>query len=349
MIGESFWADLLTVNQKLYNIFEKLKEVEQIDTEPSPKELEATFDNIKLYHYKQTKRKKCPVPILIVYALVNRYYMMDLQKDRSFISKLLEKGLDIYIIDWDYPERADRYRTMEDYIDGYINDCVDFIRNKYKLDKINLLGVCQGGTFSVIYSALYPEKIKNLVTMVTPVDFDTEDGLLNVWSKYIDVDELVDAYGNVSGDFMNIGYLMLKPFQLNFEKYYNFIKTTNQLEDLKSFLRMEKWIFDSPDQAGETFRKFIKDYYQQNKLVKGEFELGGRKVNLKKINMPILTVFAEQDHLVPPASTKPLNKLVSSKDKTLLSFKGGHIGIYVSSRSQKELAPTVAKWVFDRS
>jgi polyhydroxyalkanoate synthase len=162
MIGESFWADLLTVNQKLYNIFEKLKEVEQIDTEPSPKELEATFDNIKLYHYKQTKRKKCPVPILIVYALVNRYYMMDLQKDRSFISKLLEKGLDIYIIDWDYPERADRYRTMEDYIDGYINDCVDFIRNKYKLDKINLLGVCQGGTFSVIYSALYPEKIKNL-------------------------------------------------------------------------------------------------------------------------------------------------------------------------------------------
>ncbi len=349
MIGEKFWTDLFDINHKLYNIFDQLKEVNEIDTEPSPKELETTFDNVKLYHYKQSKRKKCPTPILIVYALVNRYYMMDLQKDRSFISKLLENGLDIYIIDWDYPERADRYRTMEDYIDGYINDCVDYIREKHKLDKINLLGVCQGGTFSVIYSALYPEKIKNLVTMVTPVDFDTDDGLLNVWSRYIDVDKLVDAYGNISGDFMNIGYLMLKPFQLNFEKYYNFIKSTNQLEDLKNFLRMEKWIFDSPDQAGETFRKFIKELYQQNKLAKGEFKLGGRKVNLKKITMPILTVYAEQDHLVPPASTKPLNDLVGSKDKTLLSFKGGHIGIYVSSRSQKELAPTVAKWIMERS
>ena len=349
MMGEKFWVDFFNLNHNLLNIFEKLKDVGEIDTEPTPKEVETSFDNIKLYHYKQTKRNKCPVPVLIVYALVNRYYMMDIQKDRSFINKLIENGMDVYIIDWDYPDRFDRYRTMEDYIDGYLNNAVDYIREKHKIAKINLLGVCQGGTFSVIYSALYPQKIKNLITMVTPIDFDTDDGLLNVWSRYIDVDELVDSYGNISGDFMNIGYLMLKPFQLNFEKYYNFIKGSENIEDLKNFLRMEKWIFDSPDQAGETFRKFIKDLYQENKLVKGKFKLGNRTVNLKKITMPILTIYAEQDHLVPPASTKPLNNLVGSKDKKLISFKGGHIGIYVSSRSQKELAPEVAKWIMERS
>ncbi len=327
-----------------------LNQIEEIDVEPTPKETVLKLDNkAKLYHYKSNKRKKCPVPLLIVYALVNRYYMMDLQEDRSFIKRLIEEGIDVYLIDWGYPERADRYLTMEDHIDGYMNDCVDFIREKHKLDKINLLGVCQGGTFSVIYTALYPEKIKNLVTMVTPVDFDTKDGLLNVWSKYLDADEMADTFGNISGDFMNFGYLMLKPFQLNFEKYYNFIKGANELETVKNFIRMEKWIFDSPDQPGETWRKFIKDLYQENKLVKGEFELGGRKVDLKKITMPILTIYAEQDHLVPPASTKPLNDLVSSKDKKMIAFPGGHIGIYVSSRSQKELAPTVAKWLQERS
>ena len=340
---------LLEINKSFSELLNLLPKIKEIEVEPSEKEVELEIDNIKLYHYKQRKRKKCPIPVLIVYALVNRYYMMDIQKDKSFIQKLLDNGLDVYIIDWGYPTRADRYLTMENYIDEYINSCVDFIRNKYKLEKINLLGVCQGGTFSVIYSALYPEKIKNLITMVTPVDFDTKDGLLNIWAKYIDVDELVDTFGNVSGDFMNIGYLMLKPFQLNFQKYYNFIKNSETEEDIKEFLRMEKWIFDSPDQAGEAFRKFIKDLYQENKLVKGTFELGGRKVNLKNIKMPILTIFAEQDHLVPPASTKPLNNLVSSTDKTMISFKGGHIGIYVSSRSQKELAPAVAKWIFERS
>ena len=340
---------LLEINKSFSELLNLLPKIKEIEVEPSEKEVELEIDNIKLYHYKQRKRKKCPIPVLIVYALVNRYYMMDIQKNKSFIQKLLDSGLDVYIIDWGYPTRADRYLTMENYIDEYINSCVDFIRNKYKLEKINLLGVCQGGTFSVIYSALYPEKIKNLITMVTPIDFDTKDGLLNIWAKYIDVDELVDAFGNVSGDFMNIGYLMLKPFQLNFQKYYNFIKNSETEEDIKEFLRMEKWIFDSPDQAGEAFRKFIKDLYQENKLVKGTFELGGRKVNLKNIKMPILTIFAEQDHLVPPASTKPLNNLVSSTDKTMISFKGGHIGIYVSSRSQKELAPAVAKWIFERS
>ena len=343
------FTDIFELNHKMLKTFNILNDVDEIDVEPSPKTLELEMDNCKLYHYKSRKRNKIKFPLLIVYALVNKYYMMDIQEDRSFIKKLLEQGLDIYILDWGYPERADRFLTMEDHIDGYMNDCVDFLREKHKVDKINLLGVCQGGTFSVIYSALYPEKIKNLVTMVTPVDFSTEDGLLNIWSRNMDVDEMVDSYGNISGDFMNFGYLMLKPFQLNIEKYYNFIKSSNTLNDIKNFMRMEKWIFDSPDQAGETFRKFIKDFYQENKLVKGTFELGGKKVKLKNITMPLLTIFAEQDHLVPPASTKPLNDLVGSEDKTMISFKGGHIGIYVSSRSQKELAPSVGKWIAERS
>jgi polyhydroxyalkanoate synthase len=116
-----------------------------------------------------------------------------------------------------------------------------------------------------------------------------------------------------------------------------------------NFMRMEKWIFDSPDQAGEAFRQFIKDFFQENKLIKGEVEIGGSRVDLKNITMPVLNVYAKEDHLVPPSSSVNLEKFVGSDDVTTVAFPGGHIGIYVSGRSQRELAPAIAKWVKERA
>ena len=287
-------------------------------------------------------------PPLISYALVNRETMMDLEEGRSLIRNMLEHGLDIYIIIWGYPSRLERYVTLDDYIDTYMNDCVDHVRKERGLEKINLMGVCQGGTFAAIYGALYPEKVRNLITMVTPIDFDTDDSLLNVWSRYMDVDLMVDTLGNIPGDFMNLGFLMLKPFQLMIDKYIGLVEGAEDPAAVQNFLKMEKWIFDSPDQSGETLRKFVNELYKENRLIKGQLEIGGRKVDLKRIDMPLLNIYAEQDHLVPPSSSKPLAELVSSTDATTRSFPVGHIGMYVSSKSQRELAPTIAEWLIER-
>jgi polyhydroxyalkanoate synthase len=237
---------------------------------------------------------------------------------------------------------------MDDYINGYINNCVDYIRKKHRIEKINILSICQGGTLSVIYASLYPNKVKNLVTHVTPVDFSTNDGLLFRWSKDTDFDLLVDAnHGLVPGEFLNQGFDMLKPM-MKVQKQQALTNSLDDKDKLLNFLRMEKWISESPDQAGECFRQFMKDLYQQNKLVKGTLEVGGKKVNLKNLTCPLLNIFATEDHLVPPASTRPLNDLVGSADKELYSFKGGHIGVFVGSRSQKELAPAVTQWLKKR-
>lgn len=302
----------------------------------------------KLYRYTQRAEKVCPVPMLIVYAMVNRYTMLDLQPNRSMIRNLLDHGQDVYLIDWGYTDRMDRSMTMEDYIDGFINDCVDFIREQHQLEAINLLGVCQGGTFSTVYAALYPEKVKNFIPMVTPIDFDTKDSLLNVWASSFDVDLMVDAYGNVPGDMMNSAYTMLQPFTLSVQKYINMVPIMEDADKLADFLRMEAWIFDSPDQPGETLRQFIKDFYQGNKLVKGEFKLGGRTVELKNITMPVLNIYGEFDTLVPPASSKVLLKHVGSKDVQELSYPVGHIGMFVSGKTQKTLAPKIAEWINER-
>jgi|TARA_B100002003_G_scaffold251034_1_gene292726 polyhydroxyalkanoate synthase len=344
-----FLSEIENCSNHLNQITETLLKTEDVDIAISPKDLVFQEDTMKLYHFRPKKKGICSVPMLITYALVNRETMMDLEEGRSLISNLLDRGLDIYIIVWGYPKRIDRYVTLDDYIEIYMDDCVEYIRKARGLEKINLMGVCQGGTFSTIYTALHPEKIRNLITMVTPIDFDTDDGLLNIWSRNMDVDLMVDTLGNIPGDFMNLGFMMLKPFQLMMDKYIGFVDGAKDTARIESFLRMEKWIFDSPDQAGEAFRKFLNELFKKNNLIKGELEIGGKKVDLKKIHMPLLNIYAEQDHLVPPSSSKPLGDLVSSKDVTTKSFPVGHIGMYVSSKSQKELSPTIADWITQRS
>lgn len=337
------------INRKLVKGAETLMEIEEIDVGTAPKDLVYEEDKLKLYHYRQEGEVTCKVPVLIVYALVNRQYMLDLQPDRSIVRNLLQRGMDLYIIDWGYPTKADMYLSMDDYINGYLNNCVDYIRETTKTDKINLMGICQGGTFSAIYSALNPEKVKNLVTLVAPFDFSTNDALLFRWSKHMNGDALANTYRIVPGDFLNEGFLMLMPFTLNIRKYVNMLDVLEGKDKLLNFLRMEQWIFDSPGQAGECIRQFLKDCYQGNKLVKGELKVGDRVVDLKNITMPLLNIYAAADHLVPPAATKPLNDLVSTTDKTLYEFKGGHIGVFVGSKSQKELAPAIAKWLHERA
>ena len=346
--AKAMMKELGELNTKLIKGSDFLTEIDEIDVGTAPKELVYEEDKLKLYRYHREGTQTCGVPVLIVYALVNRQYMLDLQPDRSFIRKLLNLGLDIYIIDWGYPTKVDMYLTMDDYINGYIGNCVDMVRDQTKCDKISLMGICQGGTFSAIYSALHPEKVQNLVTLVAPFDFATNDGLLFSWSKCMNIDALVDNYRVIPGDILNQGFLMLMPFNLNIKKYIDMLDIMEDKDKLLNFLRMEKWIFDSPGQAGECLRQFVKDCYQGNKLAKGELKIGEHVVDLKNITMPLLNIYAAADHLVPPAATKPLNDLVGSDDKTLYEFQGGHIGVFVGSRSQKELAPAIANWLTER-
>lgn len=350
---------LIEDTQKFMKGFDTWMRSKDFSIGDSPNETIYCEDKMKLIHYIPTVEQPHPTPVLIVYALVNRHYILDLQPDKSVIKKLLDEGFNIYLIDWGYPSGSDRYLTLDDYINGYMNNVVDKIREIHDIDKITLMGICQGGTFSVIYSALYPDKIKNLVTVVAPINFDTDKGILHIWAKSLDIDQIVDFYGIIPGDFLNVGFLLTDPFRLMIDKYagmFNKIEcdpndescNIRNEETMKNFLRMEKWIFDSPDQAGEAFRQFMKDCYQKNLLLKNEM-IVGRKVNLININMPLLNIMAKFDHLVPNDASKPLNDAVSSQDKEMLIFSTGHIGIFVGSKSQKEVCPKIAEWLKPRS
>jgi len=305
-------------------------------------------DRVKLKHYKPTVEIQLKRPLLIVYALINRETMLDLQPGRSVVQNFLQEGIDVYMIDWGYPARKDKYLTIDDHVNGYMDNIVDFILDKHNLDKIHLMGICMGGTFCVIYSALHPEKIKNMVTTVTPTNFDTNQGLLHIWMKDMDVDRIVDTYGNIPGDIMNMGFLLLNPARLMIDKYVGFIENMANKKFVENFVRMEKWIFDSPDVPGETFRQFVRDCYQKNLLIQSKMEVGGKRVDLKKITMPLLNYYGKYDHLVPPEACELLTGKVGSKDAEDICLDTGHIGIYVSSKYQKEFVPRIARWLKER-
>ena len=335
--------------QKLGAGLQTLLEVDDVDFGATTREEVWRDGKVVLYRFVGERKPTARVPLLICYALVNRPYMVDLQSDRSLVKGLLARGEDVYIIDWGYPDRSDRFLDLEDYIQRFLGGAVDHLRRAHGIEAVNLLGICQGGAFSLCYAALNPGKVRNLVTMVTPVDFQTGDNMLSNWTQGLDVDLMVDTLGNVPADMMNLCYLTLKPWRLFVQKYIGLVDILDDRKALEDFLRMEKWIFDSPDQAGEAFRQFIKQFYQGNGFINGGIEIGGREVDLGFVDMPVLNIYAEQDHLVPPDASRALKGLVGTRDYSELSFRGGHIGIYVSGRAQKEVPSAIHDWLGARS
>ncbi len=353
-IAVSIIADKLTGGE-LTMPLSYLDEARKILTGPLHTEIATTpydvvyqEDRVKLKHYRRQAEAALSTPLLVIYAQINRETMLDLQPGRSVLNTFLESGLDVYMIDWGYPTRKDRYLTIEDHIDGYMNNIVDFILERHGLAQLNLMGICQGGTFCVIYAALQPEKIKNLITTVTPTNFDTDVNVLNAWTRLLDQDKLIETYGNFPGDLMNLGFLLLNPARLIIDKYVSLLGNLTDRDFVENFVRMERWIFDSPDFPGEAFKEFIQYFYKENRLIRNELDVGGRRVHLKNITMPVLNIYAKQDHLVPPEMCDRYIHEIGSVDKENLCLDTGHIGIYVSSKMQSEFGPKIVRWLAAR-
>jgi len=321
----------------------------------SPKDLVWSQDKVSLFHFRPLAEKRIHVPVLICYGLVGRWTMTDLQEDRSLVRNMLNLGLDLYVVDWGNPSRADRYLTLDDYILGYLDGCMAEISRRANVPKVNLLGVCEGGVFATAFAALEPERVNTLTLTITPIDFhaDTlEDrlghGFINIWTRSLapeDVDRLIDANGNLPGEFMGAIFNQMSPVRSLLKYNLDLLDIVDDEQRLMNWLRMEKWIADRPDHPGEAAKQWMKDLYQQNKLVRNEWELDGRRIDLRNLRMPILNVYAKDDHIIPPATSRALSGKVGTSEYTELALPGGHVGVFVGGRSQAQFAPAVASFV----
>lgn len=306
---------------------------------------------LRLLRYRSESGVRFKEPLLICYALVNRPYILDLQPQRSVVQQMLRRGFDVYLIDWGVPSAADRTMRLQDYICGLMKNVAEFVRAKSDVSSFNLLGYCMGGTMSTIFTALYPELIRNLVLMAAPIDFSGDEALLHVWTReeHFDVDRLIDAYGNCPGSLLQASFKLMKPVQNFIEKHIGFFENMTDEPYLENFFAMERWGQDNIPVAGETFREFVKCFYQRNQLVKGEYRINDARVKLEQIACPLLLLGAAFDHLVPAASTFGLAPHVRSPEVKQMTINAGHVGLAMSSRAHKQFWPEVANWIAERS
>lgn len=317
----------------------------------TPSEVIYEEDQVKLLHYPSSSPARYRTPLIFVYALVNRPYILDLKPGRSVVANFVDRGFDTYLIDWGTPTYADRHLTMEDYINGYLLNAVDHVRERTGSPHVSLLGYCMGGTMSAIFTALRQECVKNLLLLAAGIDFATREGLLNVWTRsdYFDVDKFVDAFGNCPAEFLQASFLLLNPVGNLIEKPINFYQNAESEKFIEDFLTTEMWLNDNIPVAGEVYREFVKYLYQQNLLTQNRLPVGKHIVNLQNITCPVMNIMAQSDDLVPCAQSAPFNDLVSSKDRKAIVVPAGHIGLAIGSKAQKEVWPEVCDWLAKRS
>jgi polyhydroxyalkanoate synthase len=317
----------------------------------TPSEIVFTEDRVKLLHYPGDGNVKYHTPLVFVFALVNRPYILDILPNKSVVSHFVKAGFDTYLIDWGVATDADRHLSLDDYINGYLRTIVKQVRRRSGSEQVNLLGYCMGGTMSAMFTALHPQCVKNLMLLAAGIDFSTREGLLNLWSdaKVFDVDAFVDEMGNCPAEFLQGCFQMLSPVRNVLGKPVTLMERMDDEKFVEEFLTMEAWINDNVPVPGEVFRDFVKNLYQQNLLIQNRMRVGRETVDLRRITCPVLNLLASQDTLVPASQSEPFTDLVGSADKKTIALATGHIGLAMGSAAQRELWPQAVAWLAERS
>jgi polyhydroxyalkanoate synthase len=324
----------------------------------TPSDVVFQVDKVTLSRYRPlTDKPAAAPPVVISYGLFGRQTMIDLQEDRSLVRNLLNDGIDVYVVDWGNPTRADQFITLDDVILGYLRDCVEYVIGQNNGEPVSLCGICDGGTFAACLAALEPELFSGLALAITPIDFKGDpdsfkpgEGFLNQWSQSMseeDINSVIDTYGNMPGELTGAVFSSLTPIATLTKYNLGLARLEGNEAATLNFLRMEKWIADRPDHPGAAAKQWFNQLYRENQLVEGKFELDGRRVNLGHISVPVLNIYAERDHIVPVSCTKALGDYVRPKLYQEIGFPGGHVGVFVSSKAQGVVAKGLSNWLIE--
>ncbi len=329
---------------------ERVSTVANVDVGQTPHEVVHSENKLELLHYRSRTDEQADVPILIIYALINKPFILDLQPDRSVIRRLLDAGHDVYLIDWNEPSRLDSVLTLEDYVTRYIENCVDVVCERSGEPAINVLGYCMGGTMAAMYTALEPDTVNALGLMAAGLRFDDTGGTLEEWGheEYYDPSDVTDVYGNVPAEMLDVGFALMDPVANFCSKYVRLYDNLDDQAFVENFARMERWLSDGIDVAGETYVQFLEEIYQQNNLYENELTIGDRDVDISEIDMPVVQIVGEHDHLIPKAASVPFNDVIGSDDVSVIEAPTGHIGLSVSTTAHAEVWPAVADWFHEQ-
>lgn len=316
----------------------------------SPKDVVWTHRKTTLYRYRSENRRH-PIPVLLVFALINRPDIFDLRHGNSFVEFLLSEGFDVFLIDWGYPDDEDADMGLGNYVCDELHWGIRETLLASGQDELSLLGWCIGGTLCLLYGGFYPEiPVRNMALLTTPVD--ARGSLYANWvgRDSFDVDLVADTYKSVPGASVDWANKMMKPvtnYWTTYRRLWEGVLDGEARRD--AYQPMARWVADNPPFPGAAYREWITAMYKENRLVQGRMYLRGKRIDLGQVDQPLLVVTAGADHIAPPQGTRPLLQLVGSEDITCIDRPGGHIGLMAGSKARKEIWPDIAGWLEERS
>jgi polyhydroxyalkanoate synthase len=322
----------------------------------TPRQAIWTLNKATLYRYTPVvpAEQRHPVPLLLVFALMNRASILDLRHGNSFVEHMLEHGYDLYLLDWGSPGPEDSHLRLEDYVLEYLPRAIRKLKTVSGSESFSLLGWCIGALLSTLYASLRPaDGLKNLILLTAPLDFSKKEQIPLARmcdERYFDVDRVLQAYGpNMPGELIDYGAKMLKPVENFIGGNLRLLDNLDNPKVVESWHAMNTWVSDGIPMAGATFRQLIVEFYRENRLINGTLFLRGEKVELARLGASLLDVIAEDDHITPPCQSETVVEMVGSADKEVLRVSGGHIGIMAGSGAAKGTWPKIDAWLSPRS
>ncbi|MFC1706947.1 alpha/beta fold hydrolase [Planctomycetota bacterium] len=310
---------------------------EEVEVGPTPSEVVWEDGHVRLlrYHRKDGKAPDAGVPpLLLVYSIINRPYILDLVPGVSLIEHLVDSGLTVFLLDWGEPTDEDSDLPLDELVEGSMKEAQEFIRTSCDVDRVSQLGYCIGGVLAVMYAALYPEELASLITLTTPITGE-QGGIVSFWAdpRLFPLQGIVAANGNVPGKLLRYTFTAFKPY-VELQKWKTFYENLLRDDMLRLFLPIDKWSNDNPDVPGKAFLQFVQAVYHEDSLKSGRTEIAGRRVDLSRITCPLLNIVAKKDWIVTPESAAPLNELVGSSVNRLEQIPGPHVGIIMDPRTR---------------
>jgi polyhydroxyalkanoate synthase len=326
-----------------------------LDEDPppvTPYEVVYEGGKVRLRHY-QAAGPQQHTPLLLVYALIKRAYILDLQAGRSVIENLTRQGFEVYLTDWIPPTSSDSWRGFDAYVNGDLVNAVRAVQAQTGVERVSMLGYCFGGLLATMYTVLHPEDVENLVALTLPLDMSVRDEI-PVYALFnhlgaATVDRIVDVYGNCPAWMVQLGFSSMAPLHHGLNKFVDLYRSNSRAGYEETWNLFERWMSDEVPLAGRIFRELTTDILKKNLLFQNRFEMASRKIDLGTIRCPVLNIIGELDDVVPPAASLPFTEVIGSRDKRELLFPSGHMGIAVSGAAHAQLWPEVGAWLGARS
>lgn len=321
----------------------------------TPKQLIWTLNKAKLYRYipQVPQDQQFRIPLLMVFAIMNRPYVLDLRPGHSFVEFMVKRGYDVFLLDWGIPGPEDCDLKYDDYVLEYLPRVIRKLKAVTRSSEFSMLGWCLGALISTMYASLRPDDgLKNLILLTAPLDFsDKQAGGFTKWANHpsFDPDRVVEAFGNVPAEMIDNSAKMLKPVENYVSNYVNLWENIEDTSRVEAWHAMNTWVRDIIPMAGAGYRQLINEFYKENRLIEGTLKLRGEQVDLGRLKANLFTVIAESDHITPPCQSEGIVDLVGSQDKEVFRVQGGHIGIMAGRGAEKSTWPHIDNWLGARS